>query len=113
MMRDLQLRRQLLTHVAARVVSPRDRLREQAQRCDELHARLGRAMQGRLERRRASLEQLMAKLDALSPLRVLERGYAITRDPATGSLVRSATQVVKGQTLEIGFHDGKVPVQAL
>ncbi|HUP56204.1 MAG TPA: exodeoxyribonuclease VII large subunit [Bdellovibrionota bacterium] len=111
--RDITTRRQLLGHVSARLVSPRDRLREQAQRCDELHARLGRAMETRLERRRASLGQLVAKLDALSPLRVLERGYAITRDADDGSVVRSASQVVKGKTLEITFHDGKAPVRAL
>jgi exodeoxyribonuclease VII large subunit len=93
------------------VVSPRDRLREQAQRLDELFMRLERALQGRLERRRAVLEQLVGKLDALSPLKVLERGYSIVRKAET--VVKSVSQVKSGQELEITFYDGKKTVKAL
>ncbi len=112
--RDIAHRRTVLTHIAARVVSPRDRLREQAQRCDELFLRLDRAFRVKSERRRALVDQLMGKLDALSPLRVLERGYTIIRDPQKGDVViKSAGQVVTGDNLEITFHDGKRTVQAL
>jgi exodeoxyribonuclease VII large subunit len=112
-LRDLSARKTLLRHVAARVINPRDRLREQAQRCDELSLRLERATRVRLERRRAVLEQLAGKLDALSPLRVLERGYAIVRDPsASDAVVKSASQVRAGQELRITFHDGQRTVQA-
>ena len=112
--RNLAARRQLLSHVAARVVSPRDRLREQAQRCDELSLRLERAIRVRLERRRAGMEQLMGKLDALSPLRFLERGYSFVRDPAAEDrVVKSAEQIRAGQELRITFYDGQRSVQAL
>ncbi len=112
--RELSTRRTVLQHVAARVVSPRDRLREQAQRCDELSLRLERAFRVRLERRRGLLEQLSGKLDALSPLRVLERGFSLVRDPKRqGALIRSASQIARGQELEITFHDGQRSVQAL
>lgn len=110
--RDLQMRRRLLEHVSARVVSPRDRLREQAQRCDDLFMRLERAMRSRLERRHAFVEQWMGKLDALSPLRVLERGYSIVRSDES-SVIRSASQVQEGQKLRITFHDGECPVQVI
>jgi exodeoxyribonuclease VII large subunit len=113
--RDLTLRRRLLEHVSARVISPRDRLREQAQRCDDLFMRLERAMRTRLERRRAFMEQWMGKLDALSPLRVLERGYSIVRsdESSGGAVIRSASEVQKGQRLRITFHDGDRPVQVV
>jgi exodeoxyribonuclease VII large subunit len=110
--RDLSRRRELLQHVAARVVSPRDRLREQAQRCDELALRLERAVRARIDRRRSASEQLSAKLEALSPLRVLERGYAIVHE-SDGAVIKSASQVKTGRNLEIRFHDGKRSVQAL
>jgi len=110
--RDLSVRRRLLEHVSARVVSPRDRLREQAQRCDDLLMRLERAMRTRLERRHAFVEQWMGKLDALSPLRVLERGYSIVRSEP-GTVIRSASQVQEGQKLRITFHDGECPVQVV
>ncbi len=110
--REVSRRRELLSHIAARVLSPRDRLREQAQRCDELALRLERAFRGRIDRRRAATDQLLAKLEALSPLRVLERGYTLVQDER-GAVIKSASQIKTGRNLEIRFHDGKRPVQAL
>lgn len=114
--RDLNTKKQLLSHIAARVISPKDRLREQAQRLDDLLLRLERAMRTRLERRRATVEQWMGKLGALSPLKVLERGYSIVRaeDPAAfGTVIRSASDIQSGQKLRITFHDGDRQVQAV
>lgn len=114
MLKDLANRKNLLTHVAARVVSPRDRLREQAQKVDELGMRMERAIRIRMDRKKAILEQGMGKLDALSPLRVLERGYTLVRDSGTnGVVVRSAEQVRSGQELQITFYDGQKAVRAL
>jgi exodeoxyribonuclease VII large subunit len=113
--RDLSTRKTLLSHVAARVISPRDRLREQAQKCDELSLRLERAFRVRLDRRRSLLEQFMGKLDALSPLKVLERGYSIVRETEgdeAGKVVRSAGQIQNGQELQITFSDGSRKVRA-
>lgn len=112
--RELQGRKQVLAHVSARLVSPKDRLREQAQKCDELQARLERAIRVRLERRRSSLEQLAGKLDAMSPLRVLERGYSILKDEQPGGgVVRSASQVLPGKRMRVIFHDGSATVQGV
>lgn len=114
MIRDLMSRKTLLSHLAARVVSPKDRLREQAQRCDDLYLRLERAMKVRIERNRGNMERLCGKLDALSPLRVLERGYSIVREPSPeGVVIRSARQVQVGQPLKVMFYDGQVDVQAI
>jgi exodeoxyribonuclease VII large subunit len=112
--RDLTSRRTLLSHVAARVLSPKDRLREQSQRCDELFLRLERAFHVRMEKRHSLLGQLTGKLDALSPLRVLERGYSIVRDPVAGDIViKSAGQIQAGQELQITFYDGQKAVRAI
>lgn len=115
--RQMGNERKLLEHVAARVVSPRDRLREQSQRCDELASRLERAISNRFERSRASLEHSAARLDALSPLRVLERGYTLVRSQAEDGepekVIRSAADVRKGQNLMVTFHDGSRAVRAL
>ena len=110
--RELVHRKSLLENVAARVVSPRDKLREQAQRCDELAMRLERAIRVRIERSSASLEQLAGKLDALSPLKVLERGFSLVRKD-DGHVVRSVKEVRSGQRLKITFHDGDHSVQAV
>jgi exodeoxyribonuclease VII large subunit len=59
----------------------------------------------RLERRRLAVESAAAKLNALSPLATLERGYAIVRAPDRQT-VRSVTQVERGTAVEVVFHDG-------
>ena len=112
MRRDLGNRKNILTHLGARLVNPRDRLREQAQRCDDLALRLERAVRMRVERRRAGLDQWIGKLDALSPLKVLVRGYTIIREK-DGPVIKSRAQVQSGQKLQITFHDGERDVQAL
>jgi exodeoxyribonuclease VII large subunit len=112
--RDLINRKSLLSHLCARVVSPRDRLREQAQKTDDLAMRLERAIQIAFEKKRSRLEHLMGKLDALSPLRVLERGYTLVRDPSeNGVVVKSALQVRSEQELQITFYDGQRTVRAI
>ena len=49
--------------------------------------------------------QNVAKLDAMSPLKVLTRGYAMAENE-TGALVRSIRQVETGDKLNIRFGDG-------
>lgn len=113
MRRDLAARKNLLSHIAARVVSPRDRLREQAQRVDELQLRLERSFQAQLERKRNLLNQLAGKLDALSPLRVLKRGYTLVRDSSDGAVLKSAEEIRSGQELKITFYDGQRIARAI
>ena len=48
-----------------------------------------------------------AKLDAMSPLKVLTRGYAMAQD-AEGGVIRSVNQVAVGDTLQISLGDGKL-----
>ena len=50
---------------------------------------------------------LTAKLDAMSPLKVLTRGYAMAQTP-TGDVIRSVSQVNTGDTINVSFSDGKV-----
>jgi exodeoxyribonuclease VII large subunit len=56
---------------------------------------------------RAAYAELCAQLDALSPLRVLERGYAIALHGATGRAVRSQSEVKEGDRLVVRVSDGE------
>jgi exodeoxyribonuclease VII large subunit len=47
----------------------------------------------------------VGRLDSLSPLAVLGRGYSLTRQPS-GAIVRSAAQTGPGDLIEILLHQG-------
>jgi exodeoxyribonuclease VII large subunit len=56
---------------------------------------------------RAAYAELCTHLDALSPLRVLERGYAIALHEPTGRAIRSCSEVKGGDRLRIRVSDGE------
>lgn len=74
---------------------------------DRLQAALGRL----IEDRRARVERMAAQLDALSPLRVLARGYSVAQDDA-GRVLSHATDFPSGQRFRLRVSDGTVPAQA-
>jgi exodeoxyribonuclease VII large subunit len=110
--RDLQNKRSLLSHLSARVINPIDRLREQAQRTDELYLRMERSLKHTFEKRRLALGQILGKMDALSPLKVLERGYSIMKSK-DGRVIRSQKQLTKNETVTVTFHDGQAQAQII
>jgi exodeoxyribonuclease VII large subunit len=75
-----------------------------AQRLAATHDRLRRAPLLAIERRRASLDTLHARLGALSPVATLERGYAIVH--RGDELVRASTQVERGDEIDVRVADG-------
>jgi len=68
--------------------------------------RLERSLERTLRRWAAQVESLDARLRSLSPLAVLERGYALVLD-ADGTLIRSVSQVVDGERIRTRLHDGE------
>ena len=74
-----------------------------ARSVDRLHAGAARA----LESRRTQLDRLAAQLDALSPLRVLGRGYAVPRD-SQGRVLKRRDDFVKNETFQLRVSDGDV-----
>lgn len=83
-------------------------LRRQAeggrQKLDGLKLRLPLALKGRLDKQRAALGRASAALDAMSPLKVLGRGYAIARRGE--DVISSAAQAQPGDRLEVLVSDG-------
>jgi exodeoxyribonuclease VII large subunit len=101
-----------LAELRAHVTRLRDRLHRGAQRSAERHAqrlesaheRLRRAPLLSLERRRARLDTLRAKLGTLSPFATLERGYAIVH--RGDDVVRTAEQVAAGDSIDVRVAEG-------
>lgn len=61
-----------------------------------------------LDRRRRTLSELAARLDALSPLSVLGRGYGLIRRVADGRIVRRAADVALEDDLELRLAEGTI-----
>lgn len=77
-----------------------------------LEQRRDSAFQKGITSRTESLNVQMAKLNALSPLAVLTRGYSITQT-ANGDVVRDAESVTKGDKLIIRVERGKLNAEVL
>lgn len=82
---------------------------ERRRMCDELAAKAERAVRLKTERLQQRLASTAASLDALSPLKVLSRGYSLTTSQE--NLVRSITDVKVGTALQTRVADGVIHSQ--
>ena len=68
--------------------------------------KLAAALERELAGKRRSFETLGASLDAMSPLRVLSRGYSIAEDQK-GRVIRSVKELTPGGSLSVRLRDGR------
>lgn len=78
------------------------------QTLEEMHS----ALKEVISEKKEDLSVCSAKLDALSPLQVLRRGYSIVQKE-DGSVVRKREQVQPGETLCLTLHQGKIHAQVI
>jgi exodeoxyribonuclease VII large subunit len=102
-------RRRALDADARRLASrhPRARLHADRAALAALRARLASAGQRLLDGRRRAFAGLLGKLDALSPLAVLERGYSLTRTPE-GHVITEAAEVKPGDEVRVRLLRGEL-----
>ncbi|MDO3376940.1 exodeoxyribonuclease VII large subunit [Geoalkalibacter halelectricus] len=91
-----------------RLRSPAQQLKQWRDHEQLLEKRLQRAFDLALRQRRERLAAAAARLDALSPLAVLARGYAIVFRDRDGSAVRRAAQVQIGDEVSIRLAQGRL-----
>jgi exodeoxyribonuclease VII large subunit len=108
MRRRLERARARCDVIAARrpLLRPFEFLRNLDRRLDELSIRGRRAIQVQHRADRDRLARLAGKLQSLSPLEVLRRGYSITHHEKTGEIVRDAHNVAVGDRLVSRFLHG-------
>jgi exodeoxyribonuclease VII large subunit len=87
---------------------PLERVREQERRLDEWGGRLDRAMRQRLVLARQATASVAGRLQTLSPLNVLARGYSLTRIQRDGTVLRDAAAVKPGELLVTLLHRGRL-----
>ena len=86
---------------------PEAALREKTLRLAALSDRADAAISASLAAASAELGKCAAKLEALSPLATLSRGYSVVQT-REGRLVRSVSQVSKGDVLQLSLSDGEL-----
>ena len=79
---------------------------------DDQREKLAAGLTASLSRERERFAALASKLDALSPLKVLGRGYAIPQKE-DGGVVRSTTDVIPGDALRLRVADGEISCQVV
>lgn len=95
-----QLGRALHPDTMARAVNRR------RERMHVLSAQLGSGIRSLMDRKKDVLKGTVRELNAVNPMRVLERGYTATYDKERKQILRSIREVQAGDTVQIRFVDG-------
>lgn len=107
LMRGLKQREERLRSLSGRPVLTRPNLflERPGRRLDQAEQALRRNAEQRLRRAEAELSALAARLELLSPLQTLNRGYAVVS--CEGRAVRDAARLAIGQTVDIRLAQGR------
>ena len=107
--RQLKSARQHLNVLSASpaLKSPTGYLEQKQKTLELLKNRLISAQNQNISRKSARYVALTAKLDAMSPLKVLTRGYAMAQTE-DGDVLRSVEQVDLGQRITVSLNDGTI-----
>ncbi len=89
------------------LVSPTGYLEQRGKELEHLKTRLIAVQTQQLQRKRQRFVASTAKLDALSPLKVLTRGYSIV-NLDDGTILRSVRQTSPGKEIRVTLSDGSV-----
>lgn len=91
--------------------SPRLQAAYSRQRADAAARRLGHAMRGVLRQRQDAFGALVRQLDALSPLKIMARGYSLVYDEEEANIIRSINEVQPGDRVKVRLTDGMLDCQ--
>ena len=111
--RRLQSRREALRRLGSSpfLQSPQRAIQEKRLLLDYQQQRLLHAMDRQIGEHRQQMGRLAASLDALSPFKVLSRGYSITQKD-DDTVVSELNQVEKGDILRVRVSDGTITCTA-
>jgi exodeoxyribonuclease VII large subunit len=107
MRRRLELAKENWRGFIKRLADPERKLRETQQRVDELSVDLARRCRDRLRQLKARLVEQGGRLDALSPLAVLDRGYSIAHRLPEETIIKDSVSLNPGDVVRVRFAKGK------
>lgn len=85
---------------------PYNRVYQERMKLDILNKYMHKALQIKKDDAKAKMGALIGKLDILSPLSSLSRGYSIAKSKESGKVVKSVRDVENGEVLELNVRDG-------
>lgn len=107
MQKNLAQQQQNVLNLSKRLRHPREILQNRMQQLDQLEQILYRTQQRTLQKKQQQLANLSEKINTLSPLKTLQRGYAIVNDVA-GHVIESVQELAVGELMDIRLSDGKI-----
>lgn len=107
-------KRQSLSRIAQSraMASPLNLIQDRRMNVAFLSERADRLAQAKLTAVRSAMAEFCAKLDALSPVAVLARGYTMVQDEK-GQVVTSAKHLSAGDCITLRFEDGQKQAEIL
>ncbi|MFD1772367.1 exodeoxyribonuclease VII large subunit [Paenibacillus rhizophilus] len=103
--------RQAVLHHRLERYSPREGVIAARRRSDGARRELVAAMKARLQDKRSRFAAELKALDALSPLKVMARGYSLVYDEKERHLVKSLSEVQLGDLVVVKLADGQLDCQ--
>ncbi|MFO0788917.1 MAG: exodeoxyribonuclease VII large subunit [Pirellulales bacterium] len=86
---------------------PFDLIHDRSRHLDEVATHAQRLLRRLVQDREGRLARLAGKVESLSPLAVLARGYTITQDASSRAVVRRASDLYVGQRISTRFASGE------
>ena len=86
--------------------SPLSHIGQLRDRVEQRTGKLERAARGDLEMRRRAVERSMDRLEAMSPLNILRRGYSIVRRLPSMDIVRDSRALQRNDRVDVKLHQG-------
>jgi exodeoxyribonuclease VII large subunit len=97
--------------VRLRAQSPAEQIASARRRAEAAARALAMAARSQVRHRRDAYVSLVRQLDALSPLKIMARGYSLVYDERERTLIRSIAQVQPGDRVMVRLADGKLDCQ--
>ena len=100
-----------LTQLSLQQNSPQNKVKEAKVYLQNASKDLLKAFNLKIERKRKLLGELVATIEAVSPLSVLARGYSIISTEPDGKILSSSDQVKIGQTISAVLNKGSIKAE--
>lgn len=98
---------------ALRYASPERLIQSERQRVDEYSRRIYSSLLHRVQLQSTHVKGMQRRLEALSPLAVLRRGFAVVTRKQDGSVVSRVAQASQGQQINIRVSDGQIDAEII